>query len=212
LKVTIVYDNEVYRKGLKGDWGFSCLIEADDSPRILFDTGADGAILLSNMEKLDLDPGSIDEVFISHAHRDHTGGLQDLLRVNESAQIYVPPSFVGPAGREVITVRKPTKIHENIFSTGELKNIEQSMAVRTDKGVVLIVGCSHPGMGSILDAASQFGRVYAVVGGFHGFREFHLFKELEVICPTHCTRYKSELQRLYSERVIEGGAGKVMQV
>jgi len=29
MKLTIVYDNEVYKKdaGLKSDWGFSCLID-----------------------------------------------------------------------------------------------------------------------------------------------------------------------------------------
>jgi 7,8-dihydropterin-6-yl-methyl-4-(beta-D-ribofuranosyl)aminobenzene 5'-phosphate synthase len=45
VKLTIVYDNEVFQKGLRSDWGFSCLIEIEGR-KILFDTGADGKILL----------------------------------------------------------------------------------------------------------------------------------------------------------------------
>ena len=212
MKVTIVYDNEAYRKELEADWGFSCLVEAENTPKILFDTGTNGAILLSNMEKLNIDPGSIDEVFISHAHHDHTGGLPAFLKVNKTAKIYVPPSFTGPAGREVITIRGPTRIHENIFSTGELDNIEQSMAVKTEKGLVLIMGCSHPKMEHILGAASKFGKVYASIGGLHGFREFDLFRDFELICPTHCTQFKSGIRSLYPEKCVDGGAGKVIQL
>ena len=38
MKVTIIYDNEVSKPGLKADWGFSALIEIENTPPILFDT------------------------------------------------------------------------------------------------------------------------------------------------------------------------------
>ena len=82
MKITIIYDNTSFKKNLQADWGFSCLVEEKDSPRILFDTGANGRILLSNMEKLKIDPLSIEEVFISHLHWDHVGGLSELLKTN----------------------------------------------------------------------------------------------------------------------------------
>lgn len=212
MKVTIVYDNEVYKKGmgLIADWGFSSLVEVENTPRILFDTGTDGGILLSNMRKLGIDPTSIDEVFISHAHFDHTGGLSEFLKVNRKAKIYVPPSFRGPSGREVITIRGPTKIHENVFSTGELDRIEQSMAVKTGKGIVLIVGCSHPRMSRILRTTSKFGKVYGIIGGMHGFSEYELFRDLELICATHCTQHKREIRNLYSDKYVKGGVGQVI--
>ncbi|RLF97673.1 MBL fold metallo-hydrolase, partial [Thermococci archaeon] len=50
MKITIVYDNEAYKKDLKADWGFSCLVEIENTPKILFDTGANGSILLYNMK------------------------------------------------------------------------------------------------------------------------------------------------------------------
>jgi len=44
MKITIIYDNEVYKKGLKSDWGFSSLVEVENTPGILFDTGTNGSI------------------------------------------------------------------------------------------------------------------------------------------------------------------------
>jgi len=211
MKVTIIYDNEVYKKGLKSDWGFSCLVETENAPRILFDTGANGSILLSNMEKLNIDPHSIDEIFISHSHWDHIGGLSDFLNVNNDIKVYVPISLRGIHGaKEVISVKETLKIHENIFSTGELRGIEQSMAVKTEKGVVVIVGCSHSGVGNILKAASKFGKVYAFIGGLHGFSEFNLLKDLELICPCHCTQFKSKIKKSYPEKCTDCGAGKII--
>ena len=74
------------------------------------------------------------------------------------------------------------------------------------------MGCSHPGVVNILKAASKFGKVYALIGGLHGFNEFDLLKELELICPCHCTQYKSEIKELYPNKCIDGGAGKVISL
>jgi len=213
MKITIIYDNQVYEEGLEADWGFSCLVEVKNTPVILFDTGTKGGVLLQNMKKLNIEPGSIDEVFISHSHFDHTGGLLHFLKVNKDAKIYVPISFHKPlAAKEVIGVKESLRIHGNIFSTGELLHIEQSLVVKTEKGLVVVAGCSHIGVGSILEAASQFGKVYALIGGLHGFREFDRVKDLGLICPTHCTQYKSEIKSLYPEKFIEGGAGKIIEI
>jgi len=210
LKITILYDNTKFRRGLISDWGFSCLVEMKDR-KILFDTGSNGSILLNNMKKLDIDPLSIDEVFISHPHFDHIGGLSAFLNENNDVKIYVPVSLRGiHNAKEVILVDESLELHENVFSTGELDHLEQSMAVRTDKGLVLIVGCSHPKMETILKTASEFGEVYAIVGGLHGFKEYDLFKNLELICPTHCTRHIAGIKSMYPEKFIDGGVGKIL--
>lgn len=211
MKITIIYDNEAWKEGLKADWGFSCLVEAYDR-KILFDTGANGSILLENMKKLNIKPTMIEEIFISHAHGDHTGGLSDFLKINP-VKVYIPLSCPKPhSAREAIKVKEPLKIHENIFSTGELKNIEQSLAIKTEKGLVVIVGCSHPEVKNILKAASQFGKARALIGGLHGFNDFHLLEDLDFICPAHCTQFKSTIKSLYPEKYVAGGAGKVVEI
>ncbi len=35
MKITLIYDNEVFKSGLQNDWGFSALIEIEDR-KILF--------------------------------------------------------------------------------------------------------------------------------------------------------------------------------
>lgn len=209
MKITIIYDNTAYRPDLQADWGFAALIEAADSPKILFDTGGNGQILLGNMEKLAINPASIKEVFISHRHFDHTGGLAEFLKVNNQVKIYVPSSL--NLGNEIV-VKKPRMIHKNIFSTGQLDQVEQSLGVKTEKGIVLIVGCSHPQMSHILNTAKNFGKIYGIIGGLHGFNQFELFQDLELICPTHCTEYQAELKKLYPQKYIEGGAGQVIKI
>jgi 7,8-dihydropterin-6-yl-methyl-4-(beta-D-ribofuranosyl)aminobenzene 5'-phosphate synthase len=212
MKLTILYDNTTFNKSLEADWGFSCLVELPNKT-ILFDTGANGSILLDNMKKLDIAPSMVDDVFISHGHFDHTGGLSAFLNVNNKVNLYAPVSFRGVRNvQKVIYMDKPVQIYENIFSTGELDHIEQSMAVKTDRGLVLVVGCSHPRMQHILDAASQFGNVFAIIGGLHGFNDYKLFNEVALICPTHCTQHIIDIKTLYPEKYTKGGAGKIINL
>ncbi|KXB03460.1 beta-lactamase [candidate division MSBL1 archaeon SCGC-AAA261F19] len=215
MKITIIYDNESYKKGLKPDWGFSCLVEVENSPQIIFDLGADGRILLSNMEKLRIDPSSIDEVFISHSHTDHVGGLKNFLKRNKEVTLYAPSSFSVPYDvEEIISIKEAQQIHNNIFSTGELKGTEQeqSLVIKTGDEVVVVVGCSHPGVENILDAASKFGKPCALIGGLHEFDGFNLIEDLDLVCPAHCTKFKSEIKLQYPDKQIDAGVGRVIQL
>jgi len=182
--------------------------------RILFDTGANGVILLDNMGKLGVNPTSVDEIFISHDHWDHMGGISDVLRAKgEKIKVYIPASFSSVTGvGEFVKVGRALEIHHNIYSTGELKNIEQSMIVKTEGGLVVITGCAHPGVGEIMKAAAQYGKVRALIGGLHGFREFDLLSAMDIVCATHCTQYKSEIEFLFPEKFIHGGVGTVIEL
>lgn len=75
LKVTIL-STMLADAGI-GEWGFCALIEADGH-KILFDTGARPETVLTNISDLNIDLSDIEEVFISHSHYDHTGGLMRL--------------------------------------------------------------------------------------------------------------------------------------
>jgi 7,8-dihydropterin-6-yl-methyl-4-(beta-D-ribofuranosyl)aminobenzene 5'-phosphate synthase len=213
MKLTVVYDNEVKREGLWRGYGFSCLIADENMPSILFDTGGDSATLLHNMKELNMDPKDIGTIVISHAHGDHTGGLIGILEINGTAELYLPSSFGRlHLGGRITTVKGAIQICENVFSTGELGGIEQSLALKTDKGIFVVTGCSHPGVANILKAASEFGKLYGILGGFHGFREFKALEGLSLIYPCHCTAHKREIRELYPDQALECGAGLVVEL
>ena len=212
MKITIIYDNESRRENLRADWGFSCLIESHGI-KLLFDTGTSGVLLLENMGVLGIDPASIDEVFLSHPHFDHIGGLSAVLNENDHLKIYAPSHLRGisPA-REVIYVDDPMELNDNFYTTGLIDGLEQSLAIRTEKGLVVVVGCSHPGVSNILRAVRAYGTPYALIGGLHGFDDYDALKALEHICPTHCTQHISEIKSKYPDKYIQGGAGVVIEL
>lgn len=211
MKITILYDNDSVNDRLVPDWGFAALIEAFGRT-ILFDTGAKAQILTDNMNALGIEPEAIEEIFISHDHWDHTGGLSAILE-RKPVRVYVPDTISDvPSALETIPVSKPGEIHESIYSTGTLKNIEQSMCISQDGKVVIIAGCSHPGVETILAAASEFGRPCALIGGLHGFSNFPALCSLDTVCATHCTQYKQEIRTRHPQIAVAGGAGKIIKI
>lgn len=214
MKITICYDNTVLDERLTPDWGFSCLVE-EQGRRILFDTGGNGEILLANLELLSLDPKSFTDIFISHPDFDHIGGLCHVLNLNPQAILHLPENFRGVKYTNPIHhYIKPSLIHGKVCTTGELEHGEQSLAVVTESGWVLVIGCAHPGVGRIMaalgtvDASLPF---HALVGGLHGFDEFSLLERFTRVCPTHCTRHIETIKRRYPEKYLPGGAGAVLE-
>lgn len=219
MKVTIIYDNKICRPGLEKGWGFSCLLKSEGIPSILFDTGGNGRALISNMEKLGIDPCLIDEIFISHSHHDHVGGLPSFLKINDDVKIYVPSSFSPhEKAKEIISIKEAQQIHENVFTTGELKSGffsgtgEQSLIIKKRENLSIIAGCSHPGVEQILNAASRFGEPNALIGGLHGFNNYEVIENLDLICPTHCTQHESEIRSRFPKKYTEGGVGKIIEL
>ena len=211
MKITIIYDNVVWEPTLTPDWGFACLVETAGQT-LLFDTGAKGEILLGNMERIGIDPLAIDAVFISHNHWDHIGGLADFLNI-QPVTVFIPAAGPSPVSAgEVVTVKNPTEIFENVYSTGQLGALEQSLVLRRNDRTVVVAGCSHPGVGNIIAAASRFGEVSTLIGGLHGFNEFSLIDRLDTICPAHCTRYVDETKRRYPDKYLAGGAGRMVEI
>jgi len=216
MKLTILYDNTAVLPDLKKDWGFSCFIEGDSIPTILFDTGGDGHILMHNMEVLNISPASVEIVFISHNHYDHTGGLAYFLHENPKVDVYVPRSFRGvKRAKKIISVEEqPVALGENVFSTGEIAGTEQSLCISSEEGTILVTGCSHPPFRKILKACEKTAGspVTKIVGGLHGFSDYSLLESMDLICATHCTQHKKEIRaRVPAEAWIPGGAGTVIR-
>ena len=218
LWLGIAYDNNPYAKGFATDWGFSCCICADGK-WILFDTGGDSQILLSNLEKLGVDPSQIDVVVLSHVHGDHIGGLQGLLARNNDVDVYLLPSFsqefkqaISSAGARVHEVEGFTEISRGVYLTGPMGFgvEEQALVVCTHKGLVVVTGCAHPGVDNMVEkAVEKLGKKpYLVLGGFHLVGKPRLEIErvsqrleelgVEYVAPLHCSG--SLAREVFSER------------
>ena len=106
--------------------------------------------------------------------------------------------------------------------------IEDDLAlwIRTEEGLVVVVGCSHAGLVNTLKTAvrlSGTSRIRAVIGGFHLLeasfsRTAQTVRALralspETIVPCHCTgvRALETLRGAFHERVAPGSAGAIYE-
>ncbi|GGN99735.1 MBL fold metallo-hydrolase [Haloarcula pellucida] len=144
MKVTVLADNTVATgipKGLRGEWGFAAAI--DD---VLFDTGQSTAAL-DNARLLDVDT-KFDDIVLSHAHYDHTKGLEAFLDPFDSPTVYCHPDIWNerfirePAdgrtladpihigipysraevetGADIVEHRDPVAVSDGVFALGEI--------------------------------------------------------------------------------------------
>lgn len=234
VKLTIVYDNNLYDERLGTGWGFGCLVEAFGK-NILFDTGADSPTLLANMETLGIDPKEIDILVLSHIHGDHVGGIWGVLEANSKVTVFLPQSFpasfkekIKSYGADFVDIFGPTEIGSAVFSTGELGEgiEEQSLVVKTKRGLVIITGCAHPGVVNIVKKAKElFGeKIYLVLGGFHlgGVSDSEILgiiKDLKALgvqksAPCHCSgdRARELFGKEFGDNYLEVGVGKEIRL
>ncbi len=90
-RITTLVENCVYNKGLQAEHGLSLLIESETAC-ILFDTGASG-LFIRNADRMGIDLRKVDILVLSHGHRDHTGGVNEFLALNERAKVYGKPAI-----------------------------------------------------------------------------------------------------------------------
>jgi 7,8-dihydropterin-6-yl-methyl-4-(beta-D-ribofuranosyl)aminobenzene 5'-phosphate synthase len=216
MKLKILYDNTIFEigKGLKSDWGFSCIIETGNN-NLLFDTGANPQILQNNMKILNLNPSDVDKIIISHEHWDHNGGLELFKPFSEKIELFRIVEKNNNLFSKTFEIRDVQEIDPYIITTGKLPGFpvdEQSLIIERNEGIYVIAGCSHSGVENIFRVAKQFGKIIGLIGGLHDFNNFALLEELKVICPTHCTSYKQKIQELFPEKYSRGGVGKIISL
>ncbi len=231
MKLVTLYDNvSMEPQSLIEDWGFSLYIEKTHCS-ILFDTGANGNVLLNNMQALSLHCPT--RIFISHLHYDHIGGLNAVLKnKKDKTVVYYPyPAYNFREEANVIhrVVKDVTEICPDVYSTGTLSFHsminEQSLVLKEQYGLILIVGCSHPGIQNIVDfVVDKFGsNVFFLVGGFHLIGKNRwtvqriaraLLPKVHYIAPSHCTGEpaKKIFKELFKERFVKNGVGQRIEI
>ncbi len=134
-----------------GQHGVSFLLDVEnemEEKRILFDVGQSAEPILHNMEILEIDPSSIDMIFLSHCHLDHTGGLFEMLKNIDKPNIPIvahPEIFrkhfllephirhvglesknkkeeIEKAGGNFVLSKTPFSLMNGVVSTGEIED------------------------------------------------------------------------------------------
>src|SRR5580700_6445716 len=130
-------------------------------------------------------------------------------------------------------VDKSTEIAPNIHlialvsdKPGTLELRELSLGFSTPEGMVIVVGCSHPGIDKIVAAASTINpRVHLIVGGFHLVTAsdsdidrivtaLHDQFKVDYIAPGHCTGEPAfiALRKAFSDRYLYAGLGTTLSL
>jgi 7,8-dihydropterin-6-yl-methyl-4-(beta-D-ribofuranosyl)aminobenzene 5'-phosphate synthase len=108
--------------------------------------------------------------------------------------------------------------------TRELK--ELSLAINTPEGVVLVVGCAHPGIEAIVAEAARINpHIHFIAGGFHLVvaqdpaiekvaTALHETYKVDYIAPGHCTGEPTfaALQKAFGDRYLYAGLGTTLGV
>lgn len=237
MQVKVVYDSESISSKLLTGWGISYLVDG----RILFDAGEKFQPLFKNMKNMNINMADIKTVVISHNHWDHTGGLWEILKRRKGIKVYICPGFgdefkkrVKELGGELIEATGIAQISPSVYTTGEIAGEynglfmpEQSLVVKTDRGISILTGCSHPGILKILEKIKEDfpeEHFYSVFGGFHlkdkdeGFINFVVkgFQEYGVkkVGASHCSGDKAkELFRIrYKDDFIDVKVGMTIEI
>jgi 7,8-dihydropterin-6-yl-methyl-4-(beta-D-ribofuranosyl)aminobenzene 5'-phosphate synthase len=247
VTITILYDNVSYDTMFTPSNGFSCFITGLEKT-ILFDTGGEPDILLHNMKQANINPDRIQYLVFSHIHRDHIGGLMGETVWKNMETVFLPVKLDSlgdgiergdslPVGLFPHVILKrvdslPVGLFPHVFLTGVMPPVpanvihgdEQSLIIDTPQGLVLITGCAHPGIVSLLNRAKEIAKkdIYLVLGGFHLLNQtdeqiktiVDSLKSMGVryVGPAHCTgdKAKAAFREAYGDHYVEMGVGRTI--
>jgi 7,8-dihydropterin-6-yl-methyl-4-(beta-D-ribofuranosyl)aminobenzene 5'-phosphate synthase len=115
MNLCMLIENNTLSQSLKKEHGLSLYIETMNR-KILFDTGASGDFI-DNAARLGINIEDIDSVIISHAHKDHSGGLIRFLEVNSKAKVYMSRKNVHEYYAKLFVFKKNISMPKEVFKT-----------------------------------------------------------------------------------------------
>jgi 7,8-dihydropterin-6-yl-methyl-4-(beta-D-ribofuranosyl)aminobenzene 5'-phosphate synthase len=234
VKVTVIYDDlDGAEIGFVKSFGFAALIEIEDK-KILFDAGTKEDVLKTNLSAIKVAPSQIDAVILSHNHYDHANGLSAITRENLSVPVYVHKYWENPVRHigdpvpqnNMRMIQEGRRLEEldaliyvtNCYQSQDYGGIyEQACYIDAGDSLILICGCSHPGLNVFLDDRAKLGisikKPLHIMGGFHGFkfsdeRVKQLNPFIRSIIIFHCTRNTKTFQVQFQDKCSIGIIGK----
>ena len=223
LTIDVLMENAVsheHARTCRAEWGISLLIHWKNE-HILLDAGPSG-LFLDNARLMEVNLNKVTAVSLSHHHWDHADGLESYIPP-VGTELYVHPELMTKVPTELKDIlekryrlklsKNPVKIADDIYFLGEIKRRtsfekgvhkddpmkeDSALALKTDKGCIVITGCSHSGIANICMQAEEItGQpLRGVIGGMHLFAEdrdtvestisWFETKKMEFFYPMHC--------------------------
>jgi len=164
VDITTLIENTA-NYGFLAEWGLSILVEVD-GVRILMDTGLSFSAV-HNAHLMGIDLSTIDRIVLSHGHADHTGGLQEVLKIRGEVEVIAHPDIWAakhvrrdqervryngiPFSREELESRgarfkltkEPVHITEHAMTTGEIPMVSGYEEIENNL-LVKEAGVLHP--------------------------------------------------------------------
>jgi len=222
IKITTLVEDTCPKRPFFGEHGLSLLIETE-SKKILFDTGFSGQILIHNLNCLNIDLNQIDAFVLSHNHNDHGGGLSHITNFIKDKPMYCASNFhkgeitesrkISQEIKNIKYATKPKEIIPGVWISKEKDSFNSPKPTKEinlivnlkNKGLVIIVGCSHHGLDNLIqDAQKLFNNkipLYALIGGLHlkdnSTEEINKMLDkiqkynFKIIAPNHCTGFNA---------------------
>ena len=148
---------------------------------------------------------------------------------------------------KVVEHKEPIEVAKNIFALGEIPRKyetallkdsfiirngkkerdeildDQSLAIKTDEGVVLVLGCCHSGLRNTIEYAEEVtgDEVKYIIGGTHliAYNEEQIKEivkdiDVELMAPCHCTGLRVEylLMKLLGDKFRLIGSGSTIEI
>lgn len=234
MKIATLIENKPGdREELYTEYGLSIYIEVDGK-KILFDTGQSGDFIDNakdlGIDLKGLDYVIISHGHYDHSG----GFERLIKEINPSINLYLGNPFeeqflsenniqVKYINEDILNIRENLIVFTNFNRNQEFENTNQNMylkedeeykkdmfleevslGIKTNKGLVVIVGCSHAGIVNILDTITERidTNIYGVIGGIHLIKEndekinkiieYLKEKDIELIGACHCTGKQGE--------------------
>lgn len=249
MKVSVLAENSAGRTHAGeclAEWGLSLYLEVN-GVRILFDSGHKGTFA-QNAGHLGVDVNKTDFVVLSHHHWDHTGGLRFhtfdakkklITHPRVPEKVLAEQSLDLTTDFEATTSQKPVEFSPGIYYLGEIPRRtdfekgsyqddpmpdDTAIAIQTDKGVIVVTGCSHAGVCNIAEYAKKITgqNIYGTMGGFHLFEDdpaaiagsIAYFKREKpaFLLPMHCVDHAAMAAFYDNFKVRKYGAGDIFEV
>lgn len=236
MRIKILFDKDSRDERFKTGWGISYLVDDD----ILFDTGEKFEYLEHNAKLMGVDLGKIKKIVLSSERWEHRGGLGELLKINRDTTVYSCPGIeskleekIKNSGVNLVKVDTTIKIRENVYCTGPIYGYdggrriwEQAIVVLTKGKLVLICGCSQPGVVKMIEEVKKIFHkdVKFILGGFHLIeKERRIIKYtveqivhsgIEKVGPGHCTGFEgaSLLEEVFRNNFIPVEVGREIEI